>query len=470
MSHFGSQFSALASYKNNALITVLPHTADLKLLMPLSGEPEKDTVQEVLGLQVHEYIHQLHNFSTTAGIQLLKNRLVALQIFATGTNDDGHYVRQGKIYKGIDKSVLENFERDYSRILGDTGKIEREGFLADFSFEVNEICEETDDPTDLCNILGVTVSYKIGGIPEKTVIDNVGYNIITEGIAYEIEMHVRNTITGGSGMGLVYSTPPLPYRLYRPIVEHLVGRRCSLPELVKIGTLALQNTIPSWGLKAATAALKHSDELFEQFTASMAKEHQEVMEGYNKTISQLLDSVFVGTSVSDGMKMLDGIVRCAFNKRAEDPFFELLFIQEPLTLQAFSDIIQGGNLPPRCIIQNKFDEGAEYYWMGNGVANLPEATFGAISTLQAAIQYSHLHLSQKASFNNTSELVNSPHELSCPYLKVCPLKDARKNPELCSTTPWMHDLGIQSGDVCWYVNGVKSVRNLSYRDYDEEYA
>lgn len=469
MEHTGSQYSALASYRNNALFTTFPHTADLRLLSEPSAMLDTKLAQEVLGLQVHEYIHQLHNFSTTAGLQLLKNRLVALQVFVTGTNDDGHYIRQGKNYKHIDKCKLGNFERDYSRILGNTDKIEQEGFLTELSFKIIESREETDDPSDPCNILGVKVTYKLGGIAGVKEINNVGYNIITEGIAYEIERQVRNTITGENGKVLEYSTPPLPYRLYRPIVEHLVGRPCSVPELVKVGTLALQNMIPSWGLKAATLALKHSDELFEEFASNMAGEHQEVLSGYKETVNLLLNTVFTGTSVKEGLKMLDDIVTSTINKREKDPFFELVFLREPLTREVLEGIIQSEELPPRCILQKKPDGKAELYWMGNGVAELTEATVGAISTLQCAIQYSQLHLSKVASFNNTGDLVNSPHNLSCPYLEVCPLKEKRENPDLCSTTPWMHDLGIQTGEVCWYVNGVKSLRNPKFSEYDEMY-
>lgn len=469
MENTDAQYSALASYKNNALFTTLPHMADLELLNRPSEDTAPELTQEVLGLQVHEYIHQLHNFSTTAGIQLLKNRLVALQIFATGTNDDGHYIRRGKNYKHIDKRILENFEKDYSRILGNTEKIEKEGFLTELSFETIEFSEETDDPSDPCNILGIKVSYKLGGIAGEKEIENIGYNIITEGVAYEIERQVRNAITGEMGMTLEYSTPPLPYRLYRPIVEHLVGRPCSLTELVKIGTLALQNKIPSWGLKAATLALKHGNEVFEKFASSMANEHHEVLSGYRETINLLLSNVFTGTSVSDGLKMLDSIVMGTMNKRGKSPFFELVFLREPLTYKLFGEILRKENFPPRCILQNKADGKADLYWMGNGVANLPEATIGAISTLQCAIQYSQLHFSKAGVFNNTADLVGNTRDLSCPYLNVCPLRKKKEHPDLCSTAPWMHDLGIQTGEVCWYVNGVKSLRNPKFQKYDDKY-
>lgn len=473
MKYDGLQYSALASYKNNALFTTFPYTADLKLLGDTSVALDVEVVQEVLGLQVHEYIHQLHNFSTAAGIQMLKNRLVALQVFATGTNADGHYIRQGKIYSGIDKSKLVNFERDYSRVIGNTDKIEEEGFLSEFSFETIESVEETDDPSDPCNILGVKVEFKLAGIARVKVIENVGYNIITEGIAYEIERQVRNTITGKNGMLLDYSTPPLPYRFYRPIVEYLVGRPCSVSELVRVGTLALQNEIPSWGLKAATLALKHGEELFDAFASDVAKGHQETFSRYKEVINLLLSTTFKGTAVKEGLRMLDDLVTSAIVKREKDPFFELAFLREPLSRKVLEDIIQNEDLPPRCILQKKSDEAtdekAELYWMGNGVADLPEATIGAVSTLQCAVQFSQLHLSKDASFNNTSGLNESPHDLSCPYLEVCPLKESREDSDLCSSSPWMHDIGVDAGEVCWYVNGVKSLRNLQHTDYDEMY-
>lgn len=115
-----SQHSALASYRYNSLFTILPHTADIKIFQNESREPTTEELQEALGLQVHEYIHQLHNLSSIAGLQLLTNRLASLQLFATGTDENGHYIRAGSNYKHIEKTKLENFERDFNRILGNT--------------------------------------------------------------------------------------------------------------------------------------------------------------------------------------------------------------------------------------------------------------------------------------------------------------------------------------------------------------
>lgn len=468
MEYNGIQFSALASYRNNALFTTFPESADLTLLEPLGSVSNAKQVADVLGLHVHEYIHQLHNFSTTAGLQLLKNRLVALQFFATGTDGNGHYIRQGQVYKHINKDVLYNFEKEYSRILGDTGQIKLEGFLSDFQFDFFDTVEPTDDPTDPCQILGVRMEYKLAGAHQRTVIGNIGYNIITEGIAYEIERDVRNRITGELGAQLEYSTPVLPYRLYRPIVEALVGRVCTVEELVKVGTFALQNKIPSWGLKAAAFALQQG--VLEPFTKMMETDNQEAVDSYRATIDSLLTTTFAGTAVKKGLVILDKIVMGAINRRIQSPYFELAFLREPLTLAVFEGVISDLDLPARCILQEKPDGQSELIWVGNDVGNLSDFECGAISTLQCALQYTQLHLALTGSFYNTAELPKSPHNLSCPYLNACPLRDKKTDPALCAEAPWMHDLDVQGGDVCWYVNGVKSVRNPKHEAYDEFYA
>lgn len=469
MENSETQYSAYASYKNNSLFTALPEMADLEGLTSSSNPAETKDVSNALGLHIHEYIHQLHNISTTAGIQLLKNRLVALQIFATGTDDNGHYIRQGQSYKHIDKIALDTIEKDYSRILGNIDKINQEGFLTDFTFETFESQEDSDDPSDPYNLLGIDINYKLAGNPQSKKIENIGYNIITEGIAYEIEMHVRNTITGENGKALEYATPPLPYRFYRPIIEHLVGRPCSLVELIEVGTLALQNKIPSWGLKAATLAMKNGRSIFDAFASQMAEENRNVLSGYKDTVNLLLTDAFKGSAVNEGLKMLDRIVADTIKKREENPFLEILFTQEIKTPEDFLRIVYSEDLPTRCIIQKKPDNNAQLIWIGKNIDELSETTIGAMSTLQCAIQYSQLHLTKSASFSNTSKLAYSPHDLSCPYLDVCPLKSERDNPDLCSTAPWMHDLGNERKEVCWYVNGVKSLRNPNFRQYDQAY-
>ncbi|AZD16901.1 hypothetical protein PUP66_20655 [Pseudomonas chlororaphis] len=468
MEYTGIQFSALASYRNNALFTTFSKTADLAVLESPAPDLSNKKVSDVLGVHVHEYIHQTHNFSTTAGLQLLKSRLVALQIFATGTNDNGHYIRQGQTYKHINKNVLSSFEKEYSQILGDTRQIVQEGFLSDFQFDFFDTVESTDDPNDPCQTLGVRMGYKLGGINQSIVIGNIGYNIITEGIAYEIERSVRNRITGEMGSELEYSTPVLPYRLYRPIVEALVGRACTVEELVKVGTFALQNKIPSLGLKAAAFALQQ--EILDHFTIIMEADNQEAVTSYRATIDSLLTTTFAGTAVKKGLKILDQIVMGAIQRRAQSPYFELEFLREPLTLEVFKGIIRDQELPARCILQEKSDCESELYWMGNDVSKLSDLECGAISTLQCALQYSHLHLAPTGRFNNTVYLPNSPHNLSCPYLNACPLRETKSDPALCAQSPWLHDLDIESGNVCWYVNGVKSMRNPKYKDYDDSYA
>lgn len=463
-----TMFSALASYKNNALFTTLPHTADLSIL-DQEEIPDAKVTEIVLGLHIHEFIHQLHNFSTTAGLQLLTNRLTALQIFATGTNDNGHYIRQGATYKHINSDLLENFEKDYFRILGSTDQILQPGFLTDLDFETFSSIEQTEDPTDPCEIVGVQSNFKIGGKSSSIKINNIGYSMITEGIAYEIEKQVRRSITGETGIELDYSTPPVPYRLYRPLVEHLVGRECDLSELVKVGTIALQNKIPSHGLLASTSALRLGPLHFERFSHDMMIEFDGVVSEYQETIEQLEKTVFISNSLKIGLSVLNKVVTCALDKRKNDPFYELVFTTEPLDLKAFLRIITVGNFPPRCILQNKPDDTAEFFWIGSNVSDLSNTEIEAISTLQSALQFSQLHLSPNAGFNNTSKLPESPNDSSCPYIKVCPLKEQRADPRLCSTSPWMHDIGIQEGGVCWYVNGVKSLRNIKYLDYNGAY-
>ncbi|MGC8116813.1 hypothetical protein ACP3VQ_17485 [Metapseudomonas otitidis] len=468
MKETGIQFSLLGSYRNNSLFTTLPPEADIRTLE--TGSPlDTEACEKNIGLNIHEYIHQLHNFSTTSGLQLLKNRLAALQIFATGTDDNGHYIRQGKIYKHLNKNILENFEKDYSRILGNTDKIDKWGNLSEFSFETTCYQEETDDSSDPCTIIGVDAKFKLNGVEREAKIQNIGYNIITEGIAYEIERQVRNSITGKSGIELELATPPLPYRFYRPIVEHFVGRECSVPELVKVGILALQNKIPSLGLFAAASALREGGSVYSEFISNTINEHNIVLAGYKATIAELHEKALAGTTLKDGLILLDEIVMSAMNKREKDPFYELLFLRETMTPEVFTHILRTEELPPRCILQYKHDETAELYFIGQGVSDYSDTRVGAISTLQCALQFSTLHIAPNGSFNNTVRLQESPNKLACPYLDACPLKDKRENQNLCSEAPWMHDLGIQTGDVCWYVNGVKSLRNLKFGDYDEQY-
>ncbi|PZP04318.1 MAG: hypothetical protein DI621_25050 [Pseudomonas protegens] len=311
------------------------------------------------------------------------------------------------------------------------------------------------------------MEYKLGDTNQSTIIENIGYNIITEGIAYEIERDVRNRITGEMGSQLEYSTPVLPYRLYRPIVEALVGRACTVEELVKVGTFSLQNKIPSWGLKAAAFALKQG--ILDRFTTIMEADNQEAVRGYRTTIDSLLTTTFAGAAVKKGLVILDRIVMGAVKRRAQSPYFELEFLREPLTLEVFKEIIIDQDLPARCILQEKSGGKSELFWMGNDIGNLSDVECGAISTLQCALQYSQLHLAPTGSFNNTAELPNSPHDLSCPYLNACPLRERKTDPALCAKSPWMHDLDIESGNVCWYVNGVKSVRNPKYKDYEGSY-
>jgi hypothetical protein len=459
--------SGLGKYRNNSLFSLFEPEGDLIDIVS-SVDVEEDCARSAPALHVHEYVHYLHNISTTAGVQLLKNRLVSLRLFSTGADDNGHYIREGLIYKELSAMDAKELELDFCLILGSIEENKESGALGNIHCEFYDTRLESADPQDPYLIFGARINYEVRGHQRSLDLPNIGYHLITEGVAYEIDREVRRKIKNEHSLILDENTPAYPYMLFRKLVECYVGRACSTHELVKVGTLALQNKIPSWGLKASMTALKHGKKVFKNFIREMKSEHGSVVNGYSQTIKALLETTFKGATVSNGLKAMDKLVADTHRKRINDLFFELRFLEFPLTPEKFAEIVNT-DMPPRSILQKKLDGSVDHYWMGSDNASLSDDDISALSTLQCALHYSQNHLSSQGAFKNTSTLDGKSSMESCPYLGACPLQKSRVDPELCRTSPWKHDLDISEGDVCWYTNGVKTLRNPWYKNYDDKF-
>lgn len=450
--------SQMAAYRTNTLFSFFGVEGDLQFYLT---EGEKELSRAALSLHVHEYIHYLHNISTTSGLQLLKNRLIGLRVFNAGADRNGHFVSASSNSYGGDPVLFSEYENDLPAILGSVVELKKSGHIDNIECRFSKRTEATSDPTDPLHILGVDISFTLAGREEKISALNFGYSVITEGVAYEIERELRKKL-GEPEYSLDQHVSVYPYLLYRKVVEYFVGRKCSTYELIQVGTLALQNKIPSWGLYAAMMALEHDSSVFNELIKSTYSDFDENAVAYQNVVSLLIDKVFKNTLLAKGLKVLDDIVRPAIKKRQSNMFYEDVFLRNDLLPENFFQIAAEEDLAPRCVVQKTHNGGYDGYWIGMGVdhQSIDDSSLEALSILQCAIHFTQLHLTSQGKLVNTIDLKKNSTKKECPYLNICPIRQRKSNPSLCENAPWMHDFESINSENCWYGAGVQSLRNI----------
>ena len=191
----------IGSYSPNCLYTRISSLFDLQ---PATSAVLHDAV----AVHVHEYVHFLHNVSTCAGLHLLIADLWLLRSLPHATNEHGHFAGSERLT-----------EEQQSWVRAATSW--RDALLG----AVKGLADSARFTIDL------------------------GYNFISEGIAYEAEREVRR-FSSSRQSDLDHGVLPYPYLIYGALIDALVGRKSTPQERIDLGVFALLTTSPGASLIA----------------------------------------------------------------------------------------------------------------------------------------------------------------------------------------------------------------------------
>ncbi|UVE43268.1 hypothetical protein KS461_17750 [Pseudomonas chlororaphis] len=444
--------STQGAYRINTLLTRIGTDGDLE---PEHGEP----FTAAIALHVHEYIHSLHNLSTDVGFELLYSSLVLLPAFVTKTDEHGHFHAEADAL-GMNEQF--DFWATITQALrGTSVKAATLPKTADswcFSPIRSKVWNVGLDTKKAFVTKGLNIIVTSAGCEHEVDISNIGFDFLTEGVAYEVDREVRRN-SGVPEFQLDLNMPLHPYLSYRKVVDHLIGRESSAVERIKIGVCALLTPAPSNGFFEACEAV-HSD-AFEVFEALTFKRFRESVEGKIERVEHLMQ-FFPGDDVmAKGFSIVLRLVWSGLNVRRVRPYLELEFLKEPLSSNGFKSIV--ARMQDHCVLQQKPEGKIDFYWGGSDVVEVDDSTLQCLGAFQASLYFTQLHLDAEARHHSTGSLPES----KCPFKGACAAEEIQANPELCSVAPWkqyMIGFNAKPGEQgCWYGVGVRALARKTNR-------
>lgn len=416
-------------------------------LDPAIGEPPPFAV----AFHAHEYVHFLHNVSTTAGQAYLLSNLALLQVLARGADDEGYF----KGLEKMDEEGRQSFQSLSAAMHAQQGTC----------IPKQVVPRGTNDWT--CDQPELSVSE---GVPSVTAVFRqqameesgeahcasitVGLGFITEGVAYEVEREMRR-LSGMLESDLDVQTSFFPYLAFRVLVRCWSGRDLIARDFILIGVAALAYPYAGQGLVEICTALRNLrlsvDKVLEVARAKFQVHSDHVIAALRDQRRDV--SGGHGTSVAIGEYMALADAGVEMRRKFWAP--ELAFVVGHLTREEFRGRM--GAMLDCLVLQEKPDKELELNWIGPGNVAIGDVTGQYLGSLQAALHFSQLHLKSDGGAFATEDL--SRKAVECPFSRGCKSEKDDGYPPECKTAPWKRFTPSRPGEqVCWYAAGVKTVR------------
>ena len=435
---------AAGIYRQNAFYIRMTSLFDLE-------PPESDPLPIAVAMHAHEYVHFLHNASTTAGQAYLLSNLMLLRAMAGGCDDQGHFL--GSDDMAEDGRDFLSYTANMMRAqLGSTSANSLEVFSDIARWEYG------DPRIDKVNEIPFTMAIfsaedKQGKSKNQEIM--IGLSFITEGIAYEIDREMRR-LSGIQEADLDAHTSIFPYRAYREAVRCWSGQDLQAHELIAIGVTALAHQFSGFWLVEICKTLKAMgtplNEVLEKAIASCRNGSEHTLAALREQRNDLSKGDVIWTAMGEYMKLAEAGAELRHNHLSP----EFAFINAPLTPEDFRGRV--GAMLDCLVIQEKPNDVLDMFWIGPGIIADTERAASCLGALQSALHFNQLHLKVDGSVVATAALEN--RSISCPFAGGCETERNDKYPSACKSAPWLRFTSSQPGEqVCWYAAGVKALRN-----------
>ncbi|WP_333983517.1 hypothetical protein [Burkholderia gladioli] len=430
-------------YRQNAFYIRMSSFFDL--------EPsDVDPLPIAVAMHAHEYVHFLHNASTTAGQAYLLSNLMLLRAMAGGCDDQGYFLGPDDMTR--DGREFLSYTATLMRVqLGSTSANRLHEFkdITRWKYGIPEIKEMEKMPSATAIF---SAEDEHGKSQSQDVL--IGLSFITEGIAYEVDREMRR-LTGVQEEDLDKNISIFPYRSYRNAVRCWTGRDLQSEDLIAIGIAALAHQFSGFWLTEICNALKGTDtplnEVLEKAISSCRNDSERVLAALQEQRKDLSKGDVIWTAMGEYMKLAENGSKLRQTHFAP----ELAFINAPLTPEDFRNRI--GAMLDCLVIQEKPNNVLDMYWIGPGVIADTDRAASCLGALQSALHFNQLHLKADGSAVATTALANRP--TSCPFAGGCETERNDKYPTDCKSAPWLRFTPSQPGEqVCWYAAGVKALR------------
>lgn len=351
---FDSPSSATAgTYRQNTFYIRMSSLFDLDTF-------ESKPLPASVAMHAHEYVHFLHNASTTAGQAYLLSNLLLLRAMAAGCNEQGHFL-------GLD--VMAEDGRNFMHYAANLMLAQRGAttakLLADckdislWKFSTPEIVKNDNMPVATATF---SAQDAIGDLIKENI--TIGLSFITEGVAYEVDREMRR-LSGVPENHLDIQTAIFPYLTYRKVVQSWSGRDLQVKDLISIGIAALAHQFSGFWLTEICGELKSTSHplssVLEKANASCHNDSELVLAALREQRDDLSKGEVISTAMREYMKMAEAGVQLRQKHWAP----EFAFISHSLTPEEFRLCI--GAMLDCLVIQGKPNGVQDMYWIGPGV-------------------------------------------------------------------------------------------------------
>lgn len=430
-------------YRQNAFYIRMSSLFDLE-------SSESDPIPVAVAMHAHEYVHFLHNASTTAGQAYLLSNLMLLRAMAGGCDDQGYFLGPDEMAEAGREFL--RYTAALMRVqLGSTANsLDGSIDVASWNYGNPKISKASEIPSSMATF---STQDKYGEYQSQEIM--IGLSFITEGIAYEVDREMRR-LNGGREADLDKHTSIFPYRAYREAIRCWSGRDLQAHDLIAVGVAALAHQFSGFWLTEICKAPKGTDaplsEVLKMATASCRNDSELVLAALREQRNDLSKGDVIWTAMGEYMKLAEAGAKLRQKHFAP----EFAFVNAPLTPEEFRECI--GTMLDCLVIQEKPNNALDMYWIGPGVIADTDRAASCLGALQSALHFNQLHLKIDGSAAATTALANRP--TPCPFAGGCETERNDKYPTACKSAPWLRFTPSQPGEqVCWYAAGVKALRN-----------
>jgi hypothetical protein len=438
---------AVGHYRQNAFYIRMTSLYDLD---PSIGDPPAVAV----ALHAHEYVHFLHNISTTAGQTYLLSNLVLLRLLSVGCDDQGYFSGLNSMGDDERKSIRYVAALMCAQ-LGTTSPKQLTSRGVNL-WECSPAEVSSNDGMPKVAAVFERLPKTDTSEPEREIVV-VGLSFITEGVAYEVDREMRR-LSGMRERDLDAQTYFFPYLAFRVLVQCWSDRDLEANDYIAIGVTALACKFAGQGLAEICAELKNSKSSVIDVLSNARSRFQGDSEDVLRLLREQRRDLSSGDATWVAMGEYMALAEAGAQMRKKFWAPEFAFLEGSPTPEEFKGRI--GAMLDCLVIQEKPDNGLDMYWIGPGTAATTDQAAQYLGSLQSALHFSQLHLTANGNACPTASL----RLVKCPFSGGCKSEIDDGYPQECKTSPWVRFTPSRPKElVCWYAAGVKTLRKSENR-------
>lgn len=419
-----------------------------------SGNVLQFPTPAAFGFFFHEYVHFLHNISTTSGIAAFINTVELWRCFRETIEPDG----ASKGSTTLPAATAAHLDILLSYLAATRRNNEPSSRLIKSPDSIKLTSCDLRPVVQSGNDMLASVLVCQGEISSRSQTEAVEVSIGTlelmESAAWLLEKRVVRAL---DSTAQPVSAPIFPYQVATALGEYLA------PGLNEDGLLAcvlasLQSSdapaaFPE-ALKIASDAIAQGDDPVSLLRSSVGAALKQGA-GTLDAQFQALETEFNGTGImAIAMRQIIHTARAAFQMREKDPFFELAMIADISSGISVQQILQR---IPSCALKQEDTGAFDKLQRDVLISFLPLTPItgydpeDGLRTIHGIFDYVSRHLTKRG-FAETSAARHS----ACPFFTSCNLPLRQAEPDICRSEPWLSASWPHWGTAgkCWYGTAV----------------